>query len=239
MPLHTNPTALITGATKGMGRAITEKLAECGYNLLLAARDKEALEAFKEQLEMQHPDIRVAYMGCDFSEHGQLVKLIEWIADSSINVDVLINNVGIFRSISVLDESDDDFSQQMQVNYITPHFLSRAIGRSMRQNRRGHIFNISSIASREPVSTAGTYTVTKYAVRGLTHVLRDELRPHDVKVTEIIPGSTLTSSWEGTEIPADRFILPADIAEAVIACLRMSDGANVEEIVIKPRYGNI
>src|SRR5690606_28445377 len=114
----------------------------------------------------------------------------------------------------------------------------RAIGRSMRGNRHGHIFNISSIASREPVPSAGTYTVTKFAVRGLTHVLREELRPHNVKVTEIIPGSTLTSAWEGTEIPAKQFILPADIAEAIVTCLRMSDDANVEEIVIKPRYGN-
>src|SRR3546814_8983322 len=173
------------------------------------------------------------YLACDFSEHEQLVKLIEWVEGQTANVDVLVNNVGIFKPVSVLEETNEDFHRQLQVNYITPHLLSRAVGRRMRQNRRGHIFNISSIASREPVSSAGTYTVTKFAVRGLTHVLREELRPHDVKVTEIIPGSTLTSSWEGTEIPAERFILPADIAEAVVTCLRLSDGATVEEIVIK------
>ncbi len=232
-------TALITGATKGMGRSIAEKLAECGYNLLLAARNGQALAALKKQLETQRPDIHVAYFACDFSEPEQLSKLLAWIEDQGKDVDILINNVGIFKPVSVLDESDEDFNRQMQVNYVTPHRLSRAVGKRMRQNRRGHIFNISSIASREPVSTAGTYTVTKFAVRGLTHVLREELRPYDVKVTEIIPGSTLTASWEGTEIPADRFILPADIAEAIVTCLLMSKGANVEEMVIKPKYGNI
>lgn len=238
MPSHTDYTALITGATKGMGRTIAEKLAQCGYSLLLAARSGGALKALKEQLEMQHPGIHVAYLACDFSESDQLTKLIEWVEKQAVEVDVLINNVGIFRPASILDESDDDFNQQMQINYFTPHLLSRAVGRSMRENRRGHIFNISSIASREPVSSAGTYTVTKFAVMGLTHVLREELRPYNVKVTEIIPGSTLTSSWEGTEVPADQFILPADIAEAIVTCLRMSEGANVEEIMIKPKYGN-
>lgn len=238
MPLRTDHTALITGATKGMGRAVTEKLAHCGYNLLLTARDSLALAALKEQLETQHPGIQATYFTCDFSEPEQLTALIEWVESRVLKVDVLVNNVGIFKPASILDESDADFNLQMQINYVTPHRLSRAIGRSMRGNRHGHIFNISSIASREPVPSAGTYTVTKFAVRGLTHVLREELRPHNVKVTEIIPGSTLTSAWEGTEIPANQFILPADIAEAIVTCLRMSDGANVEEIVIKPRYGN-
>ena len=232
-------TALITGATKGMGLAITNELAALGCDLLLIARNTDELNTLKTTLESQHTGISVQYRACDVADAGQLDELIGWINSLPAGPDILINNVGIFKPVSVLDETDEDFHQQLQVNYVTPHLLSRAVGRRMRENRRGHIFNISSIASREPVSAAGTYTVTKFAVRGLTHVLREELRPHDVKVTEIIPGSTLTSSWEGTEIPADRFILPADIAAAIATCLRMSDGANVEEIVIKPRYSNV
>jgi len=231
-------TAIITGATKGMGLAITTRLAALGCNLLLTARSKEELETLKTTLESQYSGITVQYKACDVGDAGQLDELVTWLADMAAP-DILVNNVGIFKPVSVLDETNDDFHKQLQVNYITPHLLSRAVGRRMRENRRGHIFNISSIASREPVASAGTYTVTKFAVRGLTHVLREELRPHNVKVTEIIPGSTLTSSWEGTEVPASRFILPADIAEAIVTCLGMSDGANVEEIMIKPRYGNI
>ena len=235
----TNRTALITGATKGMGLAITNKLATLGCNLLLTARSTEDLETLKAMLESQHTGIHVQYMACDVADAGQLERLVSWIGGHAAAPDILINNVGIFKPVSVLDETDEDFHGQWQVNYITPHLLSRAVGRRMRENRRGHIFNIGSIASREPVASAGTYTVTKFAVTGLTHVLREELRPHDVKVTEIIPGSTLTASWEGTEIPADRFILPADIAEAIVTCLLMRKGANVEEMVIKPKYGNI
>ncbi|MFC3198409.1 SDR family oxidoreductase [Parapedobacter deserti] len=239
MPRLTNQTAFITGATKGMGLAIAERLAQSGYQLLLSSRDSQALGALKNRLETANPGVSVHYRACDVSDGTQLAALIEWITHTAPNLDILINNVGIFRPVSILDESEEDFDMQMRINYHTPHLLSRAVGRVMRKNRNGHIFNISSIASREPVSAAGTYTVTKYAVMGLTHVLRDELKSYGVKVTEIIPGSTLTSSWEGTTIPADKFILPADIAEAIIACLSLSEGANVDEIRVKPKYGNI
>ena len=222
-----------------MGRAIAERLAGLGCNLLLTARSTKDLEAFKQTLEDGNNGISIQYHACDAADASQLDALLEWVGGMPAAPDILINNVGIFRPVSVLDETDADFEQQLQINYVAPHRLSRAVGRMMRENRRGHIFNISSIASREPVSDAGTYTVTKFAVRGLTHVLREELRAYQVKVTEIIPGSTLTSSWEGTDIPADRFILPADIASAVVMCLEMSDGASMEEVVIKPRYGNI
>ncbi|WP_257666212.1 SDR family oxidoreductase [Parapedobacter tibetensis] len=235
----TNQTALITGATKGMGLAIAKKLAQLGCNLLLAARNSDALKALKVNLEKSTPNINVQYFVCDFSDRTQLDGLTQWVDQIAPHLDILINNVGIFHAVSILDESDEDFDLQMSINYYTPHLLSRSVARNMRRNSKGHIFNISSIASREPVSSAGTYTVTKYAVMGLTHVLRDELRPYGVKVTEIIPGSTLTSSWEGTAIPADQFVLPEDIAAAIATCLTMSEGANVDEIVIKPRYGNI
>ncbi|MGK6351864.1 SDR family oxidoreductase [Parapedobacter sp. DT-150] len=238
MPALINQAALITGATKGMGHAIATKLASLGCHLFLSARDGQALEALKTHLEQEHPPIRIQYLACDLSDGDQLQQLVQWIERVAADVDILVNNVGIFRPVSLLDESDDDFRSQMQINYYAPHVLSRVVGRHMRRNRKGHIFNISSIASRQPVSSGGTYTVTKYAIRGLTHVLRDELRPHGVKVTEIIPGSTLTSSWEGTTIPADQFVQPGDIADAIAACLLMSEGANVDEMMIVPKFGN-
>ncbi|MBK1438741.1 SDR family oxidoreductase [Parapedobacter sp. ISTM3] len=234
-----NQKALITGATKGMGLAIAEKLASLGCHLLLAARDRRALDALKTALEQEHPTIQVQCLACDFSDSAQLKRLIQWMEHTAPDLDILINNVGIFRPVSLFEESEEDFELQMLINYHTPHLLSRAAGRNMQKNHKGHIFNISSIASRKPVASAATYTVTKYAVMGLTHVLREALRPYGVKVTEIIPGSTLTSSWEGTTVAADRFVLPTDIADAIASCLQMSDGANVDEIVVTPKFGNI
>ena len=235
MQLLINQTALITGATKGMGLAIAETFAAAGCNLLLIARHSETLETLKIRLEESNSNIQVRYFACDFGDRVQLTEFIRWVEEEIPDLDILVNNVGIFRPVSLLNESEEDFALQMRINYETPHRLSRTVARLMCENRKGHIFNISSIASREPVSAAGTYTVTKYAVRGLTQVLRDEVRPHGVKVTEIIPGSTLTASWEGTTVSPDDFIQPTDIATAVETCLRLSAGAHVEEIVVKPQ----
>jgi short-subunit dehydrogenase len=107
----------------------------------------------------------------------------------------------------------------------------------MRAAGAGHIINICSVAGLEPVVAAGSYSVTKYALMGLTKVLREELKPAGVKVTAIIPGATLTHSWEGTDIAPEHFIQPEDIASGVLACLQMSAGANIEELVIKPQSG--
>ena len=136
--------------------------------------------------------------------------------------------------VSLLEETQIDFEVQWQVNFMTAYTLSRHFGKKMRDRGSGHIFNISSIASRRPVAAAGSYTVTKYALAGLNAVLRTELGAYGVKVTEIIPGATLTASWEGADVQEDRFVAADDIAEAIRVCLRMSGGANIDEIVLKP-----
>jgi len=232
-------TALITGATKGMGLAISEKLAGNGCNLYLTARDVEALNQLKKRLEATHQTIRIAVRACDLSNRRDIHELADWASGQKETPNILINNVGIYRPVSLLDETQEDHDAQMHVNYYATYCLSKGIGRIMRDNRNGHIINISSIASRVPVASAGTYTVTKFAIRGLTQVLRAELRPFGVKVTEIIPGSTRTASWQGTTLPDERFVLPEDIAEAVMTALTVSAGAGVEEIRITPTYGNI
>ena len=109
----------------------------------------------------------------------------------------------------------------------------------MRELKRGHIFNICSIAGIQPFVNSGSYCVSKYALLGLTKVLREELMEHHVRVTAILPGATLTNSWSGTDLPKDRFVAPEDVASAVINCLRMTEGANVDEILIRPLKGNI
>ena len=109
----------------------------------------------------------------------------------------------------------------------------------MRNNKSGYIINICSIAAINPVFEAGSYTVTKLALHGLTKVLRLELMQHNVKVTAILPGSTLTSSWEGTTIPEESFIAAEDVANAVMYCVGSSAGSNPEEIIIKPLSGQV
>ena len=104
----------------------------------------------------------------------------------------------------------------------------------MRKQKNGHIFNICSVASIMVIENAGSYSVTKAAMLSLNNILRSELAPYNVKVTAILPGSTLTASWEGTNLPSDQFVQPEDVANSLSAILELSSGANVDELIIKP-----
>lgn len=229
--------ALVTGATKGMGRAIALQLASTGYDLLLVARSETDLITFSATIRNSYPETQADCCPVDLSHDGGCGQLLEWLNTRTVHV--LVNNLGVFHPVSVLDETEDDFMQQWQINYITPYRLSRAVARKMVEQGYGHIINITSVAARNPIIGAGTYSVTKAALRSLTHVLREELRQHDVRVAEIVPGSTKTASWSGTTIPDDRFVMPEDIARAVEIVLRASEGASVDEVVVTPRLGNI
>ena len=231
--------AIVTGATKGIGLSIVKHLAANNYNLALCARHFGDLENLKKELTASYPDITVTIIAADFSKQKDVQAFADSANESFPFIDVLINNAGIFIPSKLMDENDDDLQRQMQINVFSPHYLSKYFGRKMQQAGKGHIVNICSISSVKPTLAAGSYTISKMALLGLTKILREELMPQGVKVTAVLPGSTLTSSWEGTTIPAGRFIDPDDIARSVIACLNMSAGANVDEIIIRPLRGDL
>ncbi len=230
--------AVITGATKGMGKAIALKLAQAGYNLAICSRNQPEIDSFCQQIMSQHP-IHAVGLSTNCAEPLSVTAFVNFVQQQFQQVDVLINNVGIFNQGSILDEEESSLTTQLEVNFHTAYTLSRAFGRQMRDRRSGYIVNICSIAAINPVAEAGSYTVTKFALHGLTKVLRLELMKYNVKVTAILPGSTLTSSWEGTELPADRFVAAEDVANAVIFCLGSSAGSNPDEIIITPLRGQI
>lgn len=228
--------AFITGATRGIGRAIAEAFAAAGIDLLLVARNESDLLTMQITLREQHPGIQVEVLAADLSDLAEIQRVGDWVVPKSPNI--FISNAAVFRPVSLLNEDDADFLPQFYLNYYAAHFLSIRIARQMKQSAQGHIFMIGSTASRQPVK-AGTYTVTKFALKGLTFVLREELRLYGVKVTEIVPGSTRTSSWDGTNYEEERFVKPEEIAKSVLLCLEMSEQTNVEELIIKPQQGNI
>ncbi len=230
--------AIVTGATKGIGLAIVNHLAANKYNLALCARNADDLESLKDELATKHPETKVHVLATDCGDPVKAGLFAEFVASSFEFADVLINNAGLYIPATLLDEDDDDLQRQMQTNVLTPHFFSKYFGRKMRDAGKGHIVNICSTASINPVVSAASYSISKMALLGLTKLLRQELMPSGVKVTAVIPGATLTGSWDGTNIPVNQFIEPDDIAKAIIACLAMSPGANVDEILIRPLNGN-
>lgn len=229
---ETKMNAIITGATRGIGKAIAIKLAEHGYNLAIGARNTEELESFAE--ELKHTSARILTVKADFSVKEEVYAFCEAVREQFVAVDVLVNNAGTYLPGLLLDETDDKLELQLNLNLKAAYYLSKYFGKMMREQQAGHIFNICSIASKAVVENGGSYSVTKSALLSLNDVLRQELSKYNVKVTAMLPGSTLTSSWEGTTIPAERFVQPEDIAATLYTILKLSKGVNVDEIILKP-----
>lgn len=231
--------ALITAATKGIGRAVAIALAKEGNNLAICARNENDLAAFKAELLTINPKIKLVTVATDVSRKESLLNFAG-IAEQELGfISIIVNNAGIYEYSSILDDSDDTFQKSVNTNLAPAYELYRYFGKTMIATREGHIFNICSVASLNPIPEAGSYSVTKFALLGLTKVMRLEMQQHNVKVTAVIPGSTLTSSWDGVKVEKDTMVLPEDIALAIINILKMSPGANVDEIIIKPAGGQI
>lgn len=228
--------ALITGATRGIGRAVALTLASAGYDIATCARNSAELEALRN--ELAGFNVEVIAMIADATKKEDVYKFCEAIKNKWGNVDVLVNNAGMFLSGSIFDEPDDQFETQLQLNLIANYYFVKFFGKLMRKRQAGHIFNICSVASITPAENAGSYSVTKSALLCLNNVVRQELAQFHVKVTAILPGATLTSSWDTDEQPVNGFIKPQDIADVILSALSLSENANVDEIIIRPTQEN-
>ncbi|WP_036602086.1 SDR family NAD(P)-dependent oxidoreductase [Olivibacter sitiensis] len=228
--------ALITGATKGIGRAIAYRLAQAGYHLLLIARSEANLTEYQKELQAAYSTINVMIYPCDLSIESDLRECAVSIDANCPQIDVLINNVGLFHAGSILDIPLAEMKVLFDINYFVAQYLSAFFGNKMAKVGSGHIINIGSIAAEQATEHASAYSVTKFALHGLTVNLRAALAPKGIKVSEVIPGATWTSSWEGSDLPREKFVTADDVARAVVACLSVGETANVEEVVVKPFY---
>ncbi|MCQ6960179.1 SDR family oxidoreductase [Mucilaginibacter aquariorum] len=231
--------ALITAATKGIGRAVSIAFAKQGINLSICSRNEQDLSDFKQELQSINPKITVVTMVTDCSNRDELKNFASFTEKKLGFVGIIVNNVGMYKHVSILNDSEDSFQKQINTNLMPAYELYRFFGKSMVSVGEGHIFNICSVAAINPIAEAGVYSVTKYALLGLNKVMRLEMQGHGVKVTAVIPGSTLTDSWKGVEVDKNTMVLPEDVASAIVNILSMSAGANVDELIIKPAPGQI
>jgi short-subunit dehydrogenase len=117
--------------------------------------------------------------------------------------------------------------------------LTRALLPEMVAARAGHIINMCSTASITAYTNGGSYCITKFALLGFSRVLREELKHHNIRVTQVLPGATLTASWEGVDLPAERFIDAGGLAELIFAIVQARPGTVVEELLVRPQLGDI
>lgn len=224
--------AVISGATKGVGKALAIALAKEGFSLALNARNKNDLEQLQSELLRNYSSNVFIYVG-DLSDKDSALDFSTKVLSEFKNIDVLINNVGKYDLDKITDDGVD-LDDMMKTNLNSAYYLTKYLSINMCKNGKGHIFNICSVLSLMPRSTAATYTISKHALKGFNDVLREEMREYGVKVTAIYPGSINTSSWEGIVAPKELFVQPDDIVNIVKTCLHTSKNANIEDIVIKP-----
>jgi short-subunit dehydrogenase len=229
---------IITGATKGIGRAIAERFAATGFDLIVCARREKDLALMKATLEKKYK-IKCHTFSCNVGDRQSLNSFIEFIKGKFKRIDVLVNNAGLFRPGSILTEEEGLLEELMNVNVLSAYHLTRGIIGLLKKSNKPHIFNMSSIAGIAAYNNGGSYAITKHALQGLTKNLREELKGDNIRVTAVIPGATWSDSWKGVSIPKKRFIPAEDIAEMIFAAYSLRQQAVVEEIIIRPLKGDI
>ena len=229
----------ITGASRGLGRAIAEKFASEGHQLFLSARNRQLLEKTADEIKRSRPAVKVKFQAADISRKEEAIELGDWLLQQKISIDVVVNNAGSFIPGSVHNETDGALEQMMAVNLYSAYHLTRRILPAMIQQRSGHIFNICSIAALKAYANGGAYSISKFALLGFTRNLREEMKEHNIKVTAILPGAAYTDSWAASGISQQRIMEASDIAELVYISARLSPQACVEDIIVRPQLGDL
>ncbi len=229
---------VVTGGTKGIGKAIIEKFSEKGFDIITCSRNSKDLEGLKKSVESTFKN-KLLYKVADLSKKSDVESFSKFIKSNCKNVEVLVNNTGFFIPGQVCNEEEGALEKMMNTNLYSAYHLTRRLVGDMIQKKHGHIFNICSTASIMAYSNGGSYGITKWAMYGMSKVLREELKEHGIRVTSVLPGATLTASWEGVDLPSERFMKSSDVAEMVLAAYQLSRNSVVEDILIRPQLGDI
>lgn len=230
--------AVISGASKGIGKAVVEKFASEGFEVAVCSRSITNLEALKNEFESKYAT-KIHVFVADVSKKEAIQNFGKFTLGLKLPVHVLVNNAGLFLPGKILEEADDTLETLINTNVYSAYYLSRILVPEMEVLDSAHVFNICSIASLMAYPQSGSYSISKFALLGFSKSLRQELLNTSVKVTSIMPGATLTDSWAGVDLPAERFMEAKDVADIIWASYNLSKSAVVEEIVLRPLKGDI
>lgn len=230
--------AVITSGTKGIGRATVEKFFNQGFDIVTCSRSAEDLLKLSEELTSKSEG-KVYIRPTDMSVKSEVLAFADYVKSLGRPVDMLLNNTGIFIPGAIHQEEEGNLEKMIETNLYSAYHLTRALVEDMKARKDGHIFTTGSIAGITAYANGGSYAISKFALLGFTKCLREEMKEHGVRVTSILPGATYTASWEGVDLPEDRFMKPEDIAEAIYSAHSLSKQTVVEEIILRPQLGDI
>ena len=233
---------VITGASKGIGRAVASRFAAEGAHLFLCARNEVNLYNTVAALQTSNSDAVIKAKTFDLSKKEQAISFGNWVNDQ-VTVDILVNNAGHFLPGSIYNEADGILEQMMETNVFSAYHLTKTLLPKMMahasSSSAGYIFNICSIASLQAYPNGGSYSISKFAMLGFSKNLREELKPHHIKVCAILPGAILTDSWGDYDNSTHRIMEADDIAKIILTALKLSPAAVIEDIVLRPQLGDL
>ncbi len=229
---------VVTGASKGIGKAIASQFAAEGKTVLLCARNEATLQSCVAELKTQYPKAQIESFVADLSEKTQVQAFAAWCLQKG-NPDILVNNAGTYLPGNIRDEAEGNLEHMMNTNFYSAYYLTRLLLPAMLQQGSGHIFNICSIAALNAYDGGGSYSISKYALDGFSKNLRHELKQTGIKVTAVFPGAVLTDSWSGFDNSSNRIMEASDVAGMILAATKLSPQAVVEDIVLRPQLGDL
>ncbi len=238
------PIALITGATSGFGKAITEKFAKEGYDVIITGRRNELLQQVKKELENTY-NVKVLSLNFDVRDKNTVNKKLKEIPADWQQIDVLVNNAGLALGKDYFDEADmDDWETMIDTNLKGLLYVSRAVIPFMINTKKGHIINIGSIAGKNVYEKGNVYCSTKHAVAAISQAMRIDMLRHKIKVTVIHPGAADTEfsivRFKGNKTEAKSVyegyipLYAEDIADATYYCASTPASVCINELVITP-----
>lgn len=236
---HVNePVVLITGASHGIGAELARGFArELGARVALLARSEGKLHAVADECRALGGEALV--VPCDVTDAEAVAVAARVVIDTYGVPDVIVNNAGQFEPGSIADTPEDEFRRQVDVNLNSAFYVTRQFLPLMVERGSGDIFFMASVASIRGYPGGVAYCAAKHGLLGLARAAREETKGSGVRSIAIVLGATLTPSWEGADLPPERFIPPEDVADAVLGIFRLSPRTVVEEILIRPREGDI
>jgi len=226
--------SVVTGASRGIGKAIALALTDSGMDVIIFGRDVEALE--KVEAEIKSKNVNCEYFSGDIGDEKFVHMSVKKIIDVYGKIDHLINNAGIGIMKKVIDATLDDFKKQVNVNLFGVFNFTKAVLPKMIERRSGSIINIASLAGKNSFIGGTMYSATKHALLGFAKSLMLEVREYNIRVASICPGSVNTGFSSGSLDPRSKgeILKPEDVAEAVISVIHMPVRALMSEIDLRP-----
>lgn len=219
----TGKNALITGAGKGIGRAVAVALAKEGVNLGLIARTESDLKDLAVELQREY-SIKVSIAPADISNSAEAEASAAKLKQELGSVDILINNAGIAKFGTLLEMDPEEWKRILDVNVMGTYNVTRAVLPDLVAQNSGDIINVASTAGERGFATGSAYCASKFALMGMTESLAQEVRKHNIRVTALTPSTVNTdlASNAGLKIgDEDRMMQPEDVADLVLAALKL------------------